>query len=66
MSASGKEDNQGGESDLLSLRGRKRTTSDDPETKVSKREKKTPPEDPVSEGAFAAQSSYGDQPSNGS
>ena len=64
MSASVKEDNQGEESDLPSLRGRKRTTSEDPETKASKREKKSPPEGPASEGALAAQSSHGDQPSN--
>ena len=59
-----REDNQEKESDIPSPRGRKRTTSDDPETKVSKREKKTPPEDPASEGALAAQSPCGDQPSN--
>ena len=46
MSISVREDNQGGEYDILSPWGRKRTTSDDPETKVSKREKKTPPEGP--------------------
>ena len=56
MSASMREDNQGEESDVPSPRGRKRTTSNDPETKVSKEEKKTPPEGPVSEGALAAQS----------
>ena len=65
-SASVREDSQERESDIPSPRGRKRTTFDDPETKVSKWEKKTPPGDPVSEGAFAAQSSYGDKPSNGS
>ena len=59
-----KEDNQGEESDLLSLRGRKRTASEDPETKASKREKKSPPEGPASEGDFAAQSTHEDQPSN--
>ena len=59
-----KEDNQGEESDLLSLRGRKRTASEDPETKVSKREKKSPPEGPALEGALAAQIPRGDQPSN--
>jgi hypothetical protein len=64
MSASVKEDNQGEESDILSPRGRKRTTSEDPETKVSKREKKTPPEGPALEGALAAQSPCGDQLSN--
>ena len=64
MSASVREDNQGEESDILSPRGRKRTTSEDPETKASKREKKSPPEGPASEGAFAAQSPREDQPSN--
>ena len=63
MSASAREDNQGEESDILSPRGRKRTTSDDPEIKVSKREKKSPPEGPALEGALAAQSPRGDQPS---
>ena len=64
MSTSVKEDNRGEESDLLSLRGRKRTASEDPETKVSKREKKSPPEGPALEGALAAQSPREDQPSN--
>ena len=64
MSASVKEDNQGEESNLLSLRGRKRTGSEDPETKASKREKKSPPEGPALEGALSAQSPRGDQPSN--
>ena len=59
-----KEDNQGEESEPLSLRERKRTASEDPETKASKREKKSPPEGPASEGAFAAQSPHRDQPSN--
>ena len=59
-----KEDNQGEESDLLSLRGRKRTASEDPETKASKQEKKSPTEGPASGGAFAAESPRGDQPSN--
>ena len=64
MSASVREDNRGEESDILSPRGRKRTTSEDPETKVSKREKKSPPEGPALEGALAVQSPRGDQPSN--
>ena len=63
-SASVREDNQGEESDVPSPRGRKRTTSEDPETKFSKREKKTPPEGPASKCALAAQSPCGDQPSN--
>ena len=63
MSASAREDNQGEESDILSPRGRKRTTSEDPETKVSKREKKSSPEGPASEGILAAQCPRGDQPS---
>ena len=64
MSASMKEDNQGEDSDLLSLRGRKRTASKDPETEASKREKKSPIEGPASGGALAAQSPRGDQPSH--
>ena len=52
MRASVREDNQGEESDLLSLRGRKRTASEDPKTKASKREKKSPPEGPTLEGAL--------------
>ena len=64
MSASVKEDNQGEESDILSLRGRKRIASEDLETKASKQEKKSPPEGPALEGAFAAQSPREDQPSN--
>lgn len=63
-SASIREDNQGEDSDLLSLRGRKRTASEDPETETSKREKKSPIEGPASRGALAAQSPRGDQPSN--
>ena len=63
-STSVREDNRGEESDILSPRGRKRTSSEDPETKVSKQEKKSPPEGPVLEGALAAQSPRGDQPSN--
>ena len=62
--ASVREDNQGEESDVPSPRGRKRTTSEDPETKVSKREKKTPPEGPALGGALVAQSPRRDQPSN--
>ena len=63
MSASVREDNQGEESNILSPRGRKRTTSEDPETKVSKWEKKSSSEGPASEGILAAQCLHGDQPS---
>ena len=63
ISASAKEDNQGEESDIPSPRGTKRTTSEDPETKVSKRGKKSSPEGPASEGTLAAQCLQGDQPS---
>ena len=64
MSASAREDNRGEESDILSPRGRKRTTSEDPEIRVSKREKKSPPEGPASEGVLAAQCPRRDHPSN--
>ena len=63
MSASAREDNQGEESDILSPRGRKRTTSEDPETEVSKRGKKSSPEGPAPGGTLAAQCPQGDQPS---
>ena len=59
-----REDNLGEESSIISPRGRKRTTLEDPETKVSKQDKKSPPEGPALEGAFAAQSPHEDQPSN--
>ena len=49
-----KEDNQGEESEIPYPQGRKRTTSEDPETKVSKRGKKSSPEGPASEGTLAA------------
>ena len=64
MSTSVKEDEQGEDSDILSYRGRKGTASEDPETKASKREKKSPPESPTLEGALAAKSPREDQPSN--
>ena len=64
MSTSMKEDNQGEECDLLSLRGRDRPASKGPETEASKREKKSPPEGPTLEGAFATQGPREDQPSN--
>ena len=63
-STSIREDNQGEDSDLLSLRGRKRIASEDPEIEASKREKKSPTEGPALGGALAAQSPRGDQPSN--
>ena len=58
INASAKEDNQGEESEIPSPQGRKRTTSEDPETKVSKRGKKSSPKGPI-----AAQCPQGDQPS---
>ena len=61
ISTSTKEDNQGEESEIPSPQGRKRTTSEDPETKVSKRGKKSSPEGPASEGTLAAQCPQGDQ-----
>ena len=62
-SASTREDNEGEESDIPFPRGRKRTTSEDPETKVFKREKKFSSEGPASEGILAAQCPREDQPS---
>ena len=63
ISTSAKEDNQGEESEIPSPQGRKRITSEVPETKVSKRGKKSPPEGPASEGTLAAQCPQGGQPS---
>ena len=63
ISASAKEDNQGEESNIPSPQGRKRNTSEDLETMVSKRGKKSSPEGPASEGTLAAQCPQGDQPS---
>ena len=62
MSVSVRADNPGEESDILAPRGRKRTTFEDPETKVSKREKKSSSKGPASEGILAAQCPQGDQP----
>ena len=64
ISASAKEDNRGEESEIPSPQGRKRTTSEDPETKVSKRGKKSLPEGPALEGTLAPKYPQGDQPSN--
>ena len=63
ISASAKEDNRGEESEIPSPQGRKRTASEDPETMVSKRWKKSSPEGPASEGTLATQCLQGDQPS---
>ena len=64
MRASAREDNKGEEPDILLPWGRKRTASEDPKAKASKREKKSPPEGPAPEGALVTQSPCGDQPSN--
>ena len=45
-------------------RRRKRTAPGDSNAEASKREKKSPPEGPALEGAFATQSPREDQPSN--
>ena len=57
-----KEVSRGGGTETSSPQGRKRTTSEDPETKIYKREKKSPPQGPASEGILAAQCPRGDQP----
>ena len=64
VSASAKEVSQGGGTETSSPQGRKRTASEDPETMVSKQWNKSTPEGPALEGALAAQSPRGDQPSN--
>ena len=63
ISVSAKEDNRGEESRIPSPQGRKRTTSEDLETKVSKRGKKPSPWGPAPEGVLTAQCPQGGQPS---
>ena len=54
ISVSAKEDNRGEESRIPSPQGRKRTASEDLETKVSKRGKKPSPGGPAPEGILTA------------
>ena len=63
ISVSAKEDNRGEESKIPSPQGRKRTASEDLETRVSKRGKKPSPGGPAPEGILTAQCAQGDQPS---
>ena len=63
ISVSVKEDNRGEESRIPSPQGRKRTASEDLETKVSKQGKKPSPGGPAPEGILTAQCPQGDQPS---
>ena len=63
ISASAKEDNRGEESKIPSPQGRKRTASEDLETRVSKRGKKPLSGGPAPEGILTAQCPQGDQPS---
>ena len=63
ISVSAKEDNWGEEYRIPSPQGRKRTASDDSETKVSKRGKKPLPGAPAPEGILTAQCPQGGQPS---
>ena len=63
ISVLAKEDNQGEESRIPSLQGRKRTASEDLETRVSKRGKKPSPGGPAPEGILTVQCPQGDQPS---
>lgn len=63
ISVSAKEDNRGEEYEIPSPQGRKRTASEDLETRVSKRGKKPSPEVPAPEGILTAQCPQGDQPS---
>ena len=60
---SANEDNRGGESRIPSPQGRKRTASEDLETKVSKRGKKPSLGGPAPEGVLTAQCLQGGQPS---
>ena len=63
VSASAKEDNQGGESKIPSPHGKKRATSEDLEMEFSKRGKKPSPGGPASEGVLTAHRPQGVQPS---
>ena len=63
ISVSAKEDNRGEESKIPSPQGRKRTASEDLETRVSKRGKKPSPGGPAPEGILTAQCPQGDEPS---
>ena len=63
ISVSAKEDNRGEESELPSPQGRKRTASEDLETRVSKRGKKPSSGGPVPEGVLTAPCPQGGQPS---
>ena len=63
ISASAKEDNRGEESEIPSPQGRKRTASEDLETRVSKRRKKPSPGGPAPEGVLTALCPQGGQPS---
>ena len=63
ISVSTKEDDQREESRIPSPQGRKRTASDDSETKVSKQGKKPSPGGPAPEGVLTAQCPQGGQPS---
>ena len=63
ISVSAKEDNRGEESRIPSPQGRKRTASEDLETKVSKRGKKPSPGGPAPEGVLTAELPQGGKPS---
>ena len=63
ISVSVKEDNWGEESEIPSPQGRKRTASEDLETRVSKRGKKPSSGGPAPEGILTEQCPQGDQPS---
>ena len=64
ISVSAEEDDRGEESEIPSPQGRKRTASEDLETRVSKRGKKPSRGGPAPEGILTAQCPQGDQPSN--
>ena len=63
ISVFAKKDDQGEESRIPSPQGRKRTASEDLETRVSKRGKKPSPGGPAPEGVLTAQCPQGGQPS---
>ena len=63
INVSTEEENQGGESEVSSPRGKKRAASEDLETRVPKQGKKTSPKGPTSKGAPTAPCPLTGQPS---
>ena len=63
ISVSTEEENRGGESEVSSPRRKKRTASEDLETRAPKQGKRTSPKGPAPKGVFTAQCPQMGQPS---